>query len=109
MAAMLAECFGFPPGPGWIMEGEWIAARLHEIRQHAGLSQTRLAEMSGVTQGAIGHWENGKRIPGAPELYRLADALGVSCDEFRQPVGTPIRWKRKPPRPADAPPPSDDR
>lgn len=41
------------------------------------MTQERLAELAGVTQGAISHWEKGIRVPDGAALERLADALEV--------------------------------
>jgi DNA-binding XRE family transcriptional regulator len=76
----------------WAMDAAWNGDRLKQIRLVAGLSQSALAAAAGVGQGAVSHWEVGVRVPGAEELYRLADALGVSCESFREPEGGKIRW-----------------
>jgi transcriptional regulator with XRE-family HTH domain len=55
-----------------------IAHRLQELRIAAGLSQTGLANKSGVPVGSIRDVEQGKRLPGWPTLRRLSVALGVS-------------------------------
>lgn len=70
----------------------WNGERLKEIRLETGLSQNALGVKAGVGQGAVSHWEVGARVPGAEELYALADALGVPCDEFRRTIGDPIKW-----------------
>ncbi len=36
---------------------------IREFREKSGLSQRALAEMIGVTQGAVGHYEKGRRTP----------------------------------------------
>lgn len=53
-------------------------------REAAGLSQYELAELSGVNRLAIGQIERGQREYG-PRLdtaIMLADALGISIDEY---------------------------
>lgn len=70
----------------------WNGDRLKFVRIAAGLSQAALGVAAGYGQAAISHWEVGARVPGADELYALADALGVSCEVFRQPVDAEIRW-----------------
>lgn len=48
--------------------------------QDKGLSQSRLCQLSGVSQTTISAYILGKRSPGAAELSRLSLALGVSMD-----------------------------
>ncbi|OLT37680.1 hypothetical protein BJF79_29240 [Actinomadura sp. CNU-125] len=42
-----------------------------------GLTQARLAELSGLDQPTISRLESGARIPPLPVLERVAEALGV--------------------------------
>ncbi|MDV5356506.1 helix-turn-helix transcriptional regulator [Enterobacter asburiae] len=48
---------------------------LREIRESMNVSQTALAEMVGCTQGAIGHYESGRRNPDLRTCRSLVDAL----------------------------------
>ncbi|MCQ2994199.1 helix-turn-helix domain-containing protein [Pseudomonas syringae] len=41
------------------------------------ISQEQMAERLGVTQGAVGHWLNGKREPKLETINRLLGVLGV--------------------------------
>ncbi len=52
--------------------------RLVMLRQQAGMSQTELAHMSGVTGSAICMIEAGKREPKLSTAIAIADALHVS-------------------------------
>ena len=55
---------------------------LKQFREKAKVTQAALAERVGITQGAIAHYENGRRTPGLAESRRLMLALndlGVSC------------------------------
>lgn len=55
--------------------------RLRELRRQAGLSQTKLANRVGVSNGYICDLERGRRgVPTGPILQRIAQALGVSVD-----------------------------
>lgn len=74
----------------------WNGNRLREIRKAAGLNQTQLADAADCDQTAVSLWELDKRVPGTEELFRLADALNVNCDAFRQDVGADIAFKRRP-------------
>jgi transcriptional regulator with XRE-family HTH domain len=74
--------------------------RFVEILKRSGLNQTQLAKASGVPQNSISDYLSGKvKEPKASHLYRLADGIGVSCEEFRKPVGADIEWL--PPTPPD--------
>jgi len=58
--------------------GEKIA----QIRQQIGMSQARLASLSGLRQGALSNYETGKRNPGIDALQQILPHLGVSLEEF---------------------------
>jgi SOS-response transcriptional repressor LexA len=55
---------------------EWyeIAKKIMEAQD---ISQEQMAERLGVTQGAVGHWLNGKREPKLEMINRLLAVLGV--------------------------------
>lgn len=58
-------------------------SNLKTTRERAGLTQAALADAVGLTQGAIAHYENGRRTPGlseARELVAALNALGATCD-----------------------------
>jgi len=42
-----------------------------------GMTQAELSEKMGVTQGAMGHWLNGRRNPSLAEVGQMFDILGV--------------------------------
>ena len=52
--------------------------RLKEQRENIGMSRAELAEILGVTQAAIGNYENGVSTPKADILFKVFDAL--KCD-----------------------------
>lgn len=60
-------------------------------RKKAGITQQTLAQLVGLTQAAIGHYERGRRMPGLGECRRIVAALneqGVACtleDVFPEP------------------------
>lgn len=60
-----------------------FADRLKELREQAGLSQPQLAAASGLPVGSIRQYEQGRRDPLWQVLFKLADALGVSTEAFR--------------------------
>lgn len=59
--------------------------KLREIREAAGMSQAKLAELSGVGIHLIQHYEQGFRdINGARAItiFKLAKALGCSMEDL---------------------------
>lgn len=61
-------------------------------RIRRGLTQTQLAELSGVNRVSINKYENGERRPQNMTLgtaYRLADVLDVEPREFLKPDNDP--------------------
>lgn len=58
-------------------------SNLKKYREKAQVTQASLADRVGMTQGAIAHYENGRRTPGLSEarvLVAALNALGASCD-----------------------------
>jgi transcriptional regulator with XRE-family HTH domain len=72
--------------------------RLRSLREAANLSQRQLAEMIGVVYQNIARLERGDRSPSWKTVVKLAEALGVSTDEFKSEPAD------EPPAPGDAPP-----
>ncbi|WP_140921044.1 helix-turn-helix transcriptional regulator [Limnobaculum xujianqingii] len=55
---------------------------IRELREKANVSQEYLAEKVGLTQGAIGHYELGRRKPSLKNCRLIVSALnelGVAC------------------------------
>ena len=71
---------------------ETFGEKLRELRERAGLTQAELAEKLQTTQMIVSRWERGGRVPTWSAIQKLADALGVSTEAFRD----------------DAPAPADD-
>jgi transcriptional regulator with XRE-family HTH domain len=61
-----------------------FAERLRELREAAGLTQSGLAEVSGLPLGSIRNYEQGQREPYWQVVFRLAKAVGVSCEAFAE-------------------------
>ena len=55
---------------------------LKECRERKGYSQKELAELVGVTQGAIAQFELGSTLPNIETAVRLAEILGVTCEQL---------------------------
>lgn len=54
--------------------------RLRELREHAGLSQTELANTLGVDKTVVSRWESGGRKPSIDQQFSLSRALGITLD-----------------------------
>lgn len=59
-----------------------VESRLAEFRQAARLTQTDLAELSGVSRETISMIERGNTLPSLTIAMRLADALSTSVEEL---------------------------
>ena len=55
---------------------------LYDCRKKAGLTQSRLAQMLGVTNKAVSKWETGKAKPSTNLIRKLAALYGVSLEEL---------------------------
>ena len=55
---------------------------LYERRKRAGLSQTQLAGLLGVTNKAVSKWENGRAKPTTDVLRRLAALFETSVEDL---------------------------
>lgn len=53
-----------------------------EVRESKGLSQTELARRVGLKQTTISQYENGLRSPSLLMAKKLAEALGMTLDDF---------------------------
>jgi transcriptional regulator with XRE-family HTH domain len=56
-----------------------LLGRMVAARKRAGMSQERLAELSGVNLAVISRAENLKRIPGLASLLDMASALDLDA------------------------------
>jgi transcriptional regulator with XRE-family HTH domain len=55
-----------------------VGRNLKRIRERKGLTQERLAEISGFSQQYLSGLEQGQRNPTIVTIYEIAQALGVS-------------------------------
>lgn len=68
-----------------------VAKRLEELRAAKGLSQYKLAKLSGVPQGSLSNYELGKSVPGVEVIEKLCTGLGVTLAEFfTEPPAEPL-------------------
>ena len=70
--------------------------RLAALRKTAGLSQTKLAELSGTSQRMIAYYEGRPTLPPGHVLSALAAALALSVDEMMgaKPKAAPRKRER---------------
>lgn len=57
-----------------------LGARIRELRNKRGLTQSQLGDMINVTKASISGYENGTRNPDKETLIKLADIFHVSTD-----------------------------
>ncbi len=57
--------------------------RLRELREGKGLSLRGLEELTGIAHQTIRKYEQGESVPNWKTVEKLADALDVSTEEFR--------------------------
>ena len=59
---------------------ERIGKRISRLRMEAGISQYKLADLTGISQGNIARTETGKYSTGIDILSKIGDALGYQLD-----------------------------
>ena len=59
-----------------------IGQKLKTLRAHQGLSQRKLASMSGVSNATISLIEHGRTDPSMGMLKKILDAMDMSFAEF---------------------------
>ena len=57
-----------------------LGKNIAKYRKERNLTQTRLADMLGVSFQAVSKWENGNSMPDILLLPKLAAVLNISCD-----------------------------
>ena len=68
------------------MEGSLTSLLVQQLRDRAGVSQTELAERSGVAQSAISDYERGRKEPALSTLQRLAASVNLDLNVFYTPT-----------------------
>ena len=61
-----------------------FAEKLRELRTGKGLSEAKLADLSGVPFGTVHEYGLGRRKPSLTAAVKLAKALGVDCTAFAE-------------------------
>lgn len=65
-------------------ERERIGQRIAEIRKEKGISQAKLAELTGMAPGNIARIETGKYSTGVDLLSKIANALNYKLDFIKK-------------------------
>ncbi len=64
------------------MNQEKIGKFIADLRKEKNMTQQELADKLGVTDRAISHWENGRRLPDYSLLNDLCVVLSISINEL---------------------------
>jgi transcriptional regulator with XRE-family HTH domain len=82
---------------------------LRKLKEDRGLSESRLARLSGVPRGTLHNYLRGRRLPTFPVAVALARGLGVSldalaaaddlCDAYLPAEELPPQPRRRRPKP----------
>jgi transcriptional regulator with XRE-family HTH domain len=64
------------------MELNGIGQMIRDARIRKGMTQAGLAETIGVSQGAVGQWEQGMTIPRPKHIVRLSTLLDIPVEEL---------------------------
>jgi transcriptional regulator with XRE-family HTH domain len=65
-----------------VLNGGDNLTAIQDYREKSGMTQQELADVLGVTQGAVANWENGIRKPDIFMLKKIADALHCTADDL---------------------------
>jgi DNA-binding XRE family transcriptional regulator len=71
-----------PAGEGLQKWMDYVGERIRSLRIRAGLTQSQLAEKSGLPQSHISRLEIGKHSPSRATIEKIATALGLPVSEF---------------------------
>ena len=55
-----------------------IGEKIKYFRTRIGITQAKLAELSGIHPVSIRKYETNKMVPQSPQIDRIAEALGIS-------------------------------
>ena len=64
------------------MEQVKIGRFISSLRKEKQMTQSRLAELMGVSTNAVSKWERGINLPDASIMQKLCDVLGITLNEF---------------------------
>lgn len=72
-----------------------LSERLKTSRQRLGLTQQKLADLTGFSLSAVGNWESCQNMPTPVKLGELAKKLGVTIDYLLGNESTPPHMAKK--------------
>ena len=61
-----------------------FAEKMRELRDAKGLSEAKLADVTGIAFGTLHNYAIGRRPPPFGAVVRIAKALGVTCEVFAE-------------------------
>ena len=64
------------------MNQEIIGKFIAKCRKEKNMTQQELADKLGVTDRAVSHWENGRRLPDYSLVKELCEILSISINEL---------------------------
>jgi transcriptional regulator with XRE-family HTH domain len=65
-----------------------FAEKIKHLREEAGLTQAGLAQRASLSLGIVRDYEQGRKEPSLQSAFKLASALGVSCEAFKDCIDT---------------------
>lgn len=72
---------------GYFTDEEWMyrfAAMVQYRMDDRFMTQDELSEMTGISQSALSHYMNCRRVPSIINVYKIAKALKCSIDDIAQ-------------------------
>ena len=64
------------------IDKSFVGKNIKEARAEKGLTQSAVAQLTGIAQTQLSDYENGNKLPGLISLAKIARALGKSIDEL---------------------------
>lgn len=64
------------------MDMAYVGDRIKKRRKELHLTIAQVRDKTGISTGNLSEIENGKKLPSAPALLGLSNALNCTCDWF---------------------------
>lgn len=78
------------------MNAEEFAARIKELRSNKHVTQSDVADATGIPRSTIAHYELGKRLPDYESIVALCSYYSVSADYLINPFATSCEAESSP-------------
>lgn len=62
--------------------GKIIGSTISDLRKNEGLTQKEFSKIFNLSESSIAHYEQGRTLPDANILLKIADHFGVNIDYF---------------------------